>query len=456
MMPYESCTPGLTGRHSQIPVLLLDHHYLPQELVLQTLKNYSRLRDFHKNPPLRGPLIHHAYFIASAMNATLIATRTLNGSRCPNEHSNMPTFYYQIYGVELEDAYRRIRKIEGTRSFETLRFPVPWNFVICHHPRQEQQNLSPMEIFKTRMDASTWSCLGISLLLISVLISLKTGSTGSPVIMTLLASLLNPGISAVSRILQRSWLFNLWLYSSLVFITYFSGSLTSTVISPSKEVRITNLVQLADNNYSAIFKTTKDRLRCIKVAKIISNSRESKIVERLAGSAFVAPENTDFSNSLVAAEGHAYLSIWILSMHTVTRANEYLEKMKISHKHCYVGEELYFQEKGFFVVTFNREHEKVAKLLEVLMESGIYNIWYKEYVGIAISHRVQDRSKMISRTKLIEERKQLKALQMADGKLQNVFLLWITSLSICLLICSVEYLFAACKILMKLIYYVIK
>lgn len=407
-------------------ILLLDFNFFTQRHLKIASENYPRLRDFYSSPPLTAPLIHHALFIAAAINATLVSTTNFKEST-----ASIPTLYYIKYGTELLDIYDKVKYENGkaVNLFFVSRFSLPWNYVFCDFKHLESP--SPLKVFESTADSFVWLCLGSSLITLTFVIRTSPKKLNFSVFMPALSSLLTPGVEITSTSLRHSYLFNLWMFTSFVFLTYFSGRLTSVVISPSREYRMTKIAHLRENNYSTVFRVTAElNFVTTHLTKLNGSEEECIILKYLIASTMVTSTNEqDFPETLALTSHRAYLAVWPVTIYAATRANEVLWRAGNSNKRCYIGEELFFDQNTFISMSAFT-NTRLPKIMKVLMESGIFLLWYKEYVGIATSHRVQERSKVISRTKLLEEKEQPKALQLADGKFKNVFLLWI---SCCLL-----------------------
>lgn len=109
----DSCFLPTIGKRHTDKVLLLDHIGLDQKFVDNILGQYSRLRDFYNHPPYVGPMIHHAGFVADAINASLISIQSVAKQCPPNIRRNIPTFHNLQFGVNLQNLYNEIRKIHG-------------------------------------------------------------------------------------------------------------------------------------------------------------------------------------------------------------------------------------------------------------------------------------------------------------------------------------------------------
>lgn len=129
------------------------------------------------------------------------------------------------------------------------------------------------------------------------------------------------------------------------------------------------------------------------------------------------------------AEKYVFLSFWQTCISIVNHAVDFMKARNIAGRRCYVGEQLILPEVTYFVVTPHTQ--EVANLIEIMIHSGFHLVWVNEFIGIAASNRIQERVKMVSPTKLWEEREPPKKLDIADGKLKNVFFLWLVFLTFC-------------------------
>lgn len=391
------------------------------------------LRDFNNNPPANGPRIHMLNLIASAVNATLVLTSSIQ-SKCLNTVlKNTPTFRL-TFGSYLHEYSEEKPSIFLTNS-------AALNFVYCSKIRTETEKISPLQVFNLVADMYAWVCLIFSIILVSTLVRAFIGRSNVSAVMATLSVLLSFGINGESQALRHNWLLTLWMLMCLVLNTYYSGEITSTVIKPADEYRMTNLKQLADKNYLLFGSTNRD---------IHSNPSEFKnIVESISGNtstwskilasmkvAEVVPAKEEFYKILGNANRNVVYTFWQIAMQIATQAHEYFKRKNVKQHRCYVGKEQILSRPSYLLCTsWNKE---IHRSMVVMTENGLWSRWYKEYCLICSSTKVQHRSKIISETKLMEEVQPPDKLEMTDGKIQNVFALWITCLGICLAAFLVE------------------
>ncbi len=81
-----------------------------------------------------------------------------------------------------------------------------------------------------------------------------------------------------------------------------------------------------------------------------------------------------------------------------------------------------------FVLPFGN-NKKLRKAALYLVESGILKYWRDEYIKLRYAKRVQERSKVISRTKIIYDFEKAVTSSLAlEGKISSVFFLWVACL----------------------------
>lgn len=400
--------------------IFFEYFHLDQIYIDRILRNFSKLRDFHNDPPYLGPLVQLVQFVASAINATILSSRSVKKGCNPEVIWHIPKFY-SAFGSQLIDAFVGLNKpllIQVDSNF--------FNFNFCQRQGKDaSNNISPLEIFRSTAESKVWLCLGASLILTTYLVRLQVGKNNSSVLLATLSALLSVGVTGDSRLLRRSWLITLWAGVSLIFVTFYSGSLTSVVMSPTKENRMSKLIHLVQNNYSLLMfnPTTTSILKGLTRQNTFQEN--AKIVKNLLPSTRMERNEEDFFKAFVSKRSRfAFLGFWQDSILIVHRAEEYMTKNKIFRRRCYIGEELVLPQTRFIVITPSVS-KRLSRILTVLLEAGYFFLWMDELSGIAVSTRVQGRSKMISPTKLFEEKEQPNALELTEGKVRNIFFLWL-------------------------------
>lgn len=399
-------------------ILLVNYAMGNQQQLNKVLEKYPQIRNFYNDPPHIATILHINQFIADSLNHTIVSTMGMK-SACSNELvKSVPTLHYFVLAHQLTNVFNE--------SFFTIqRYNQPFSFSYCDFPRKELDSWSPFVLFNGQVDTAVWLCLVASIILISVLVKRIAGDITSSAFLIALSALISGGVSISSRTLRHSWLLTLWMSVCLIFVTYYSGNLTSEVISPTPEFRFTKLAQLVTHNYNIVVNEFAFRVmkRELKTGGLLP---QAKIIKSLISAAEVADYNV-IHELLITKSNCATLFIWPNAFKYVTKATMFQAAHSSLKKHCYVGQELFFDESLYIVVSRPRI-VKVGKVLRVLMEQGIFHMWIQEYVGVSGSHRVQYRSRVISSTKLREEHEKPIPLTMKEGKLKNVFALWLSCL----------------------------
>lgn len=400
------------------------------------LKKYPGLREFHTKPPFYATHVHLSTLVAGAFNATLFSVVSLT-PKCLESLQNVPRF-------SLIFPLRMIKNFYSATSIITPAL-VPmvhsaFNFAYCCVRKKQQENVSPLEIFKSTADCSVWLSLLFSWILTGILMKVGTGRDYMSVILTTLSAILCPGLSGEG---SRSKLFILWTFVCLLFVNYYSGSLTSVVISPAPDIRMTKVSELSENDYSII---SPSEIQLKEARLRVNNSRLSQrqmILRNLLAGTELIRKNLKFSfaEKLASAEKTATFSFRATVIHEANLAMEYFTRDKITNRRCYVGQELELQEVTYFVAS-PTENYKLYFIYMRLVEAGFNSLWMEEFFANAAFRRIQDRSRSdATLTKIIEEQEPAMPLEISEGKLINVFLLWGVALVCCMLIFILEKIF---------------
>lgn len=418
----------LRGIPSLKKIILVNYVFGNQSYINEILTKYSKIRDFHHNPPHLATIIQINDFIAKSVNHTIVSTLGMKPNCSIELLKRTPSLNYFVFAHQLKDVY-------NDSAFTIQRFDQPFSFTYCDHPRTGPDSLSPFILFHESADTAVWFCLIASIVLISVLVKNIAGHNTWSTCLITLSALISGGVSISIRALQHSWLLTVWMCMCLIFVTYYSGNLTSEVISPTPEFRYSTLAELVLHKYTFIVNPFAYAVmkREVKTGGLL---KQVETIKSIISATEVV--NFDDVPQLLITKSHcATLFIWPHAFKDISKAYEFQAKSKMHQKHCYIGKELFFDESLYMVVS-RPKIPQVDRVLRILMEQGIFNIWMKEYVGVSGSIRVQDRSRIISSTKFRENPKVPKSLNLKEGKLRNVFVLWMGCLLIAGIGCLVE------------------
>lgn len=419
--------------------LIFDSFHASQPFINKILTNYPRLCDFHNDPPFFGPAVHILRLVAEGFNSSLVGIKSIRKD-CNKILDRLPAIHQFKLGARLKNFFKI-----GMKEYPVvIQQPgASCNFIYCNRQYFEHENLSPFGIFRNSGEIYVWLCLLSSFILATYLIKWSISKDNStPVMMAALSALISSGVSGETDALSHSWLFSLWTFVSLLFVNYYSGNLTSVVVSPAAEERMTNVIQLKERNYTllvenpSVLRFLQHDVQLSLVGHNWSAESPPRIVESLLKSTIVAKNEETFPEMLATQEKVATVCNWMDSFRALSNAEKYIRDEKMERQKCYIGQELILRQNMFYVIT-PPESDKVARIFRRFVEAGFLDLWFRETQGIAVSKRVQGRRRIKSPTQIVEEPEEPKKLQLLEGKLPNVFLLWIT----CVLICLMGFIF---------------
>lgn len=431
--------PGQLYLPNEVRHLFLDFQWIDQRGINHILGNMSQLRymyrvdDVYSHVSAVAPLILIANHVAVSFNRTLLSVN--NSPRiCINESS--------FFSFD-----KTISKIanSGSRALLTPVGEEAFNFGYCKL-RKTQVDVSPLEIFRSTADPLVWVCLALSFVFTCVLEKAASSRKLSSVLLSLASVLLSPGPSCVSH---SSKLFLVWMFFCLVFGTYYSGNLTSVVISPAPDERFTRIEQFGSDSYKFIIPSVvmlTIRNKTLDIAqqwrrKYVDSQlqRKFKVFKKMLSSAEVyAPYNYSWQDRFIkGSEKIVYFSSFFSVATFINQIEKLLDTQNVTSKRCYIGEVLELPDVTYFLLV-SPELARFWRILQVFIEAGFTDRLVKEfYLGMTFT-RIQERYRSISLTKWVEEVAPLGPLRMSDGKLNNVFLLWIVCLTVAVVGITVE------------------
>lgn len=427
-------------------VLIMDFYRIDQNFLNIILESYPRPRDIHTNPPQYAPFYVLVILLASEINATVVMKSNLN-KHCMDPGGNpiFPTVFPTELGSNLVKYFDK----NLTKPRVVVGNLVACNFGYCATTTKLAQDMSPFGLFQSTADHFVWLSLITAITLMSFLFYVRTGWTSSfsETFLVSVSALLCPGIYVSSKLLQNFWLFTLWTCVSLIFITYYSGSWTSIVISPAPEWSIASIGELIKQNFSIVIVTSsslaliRDLVRLsVPMGGNQEKIREVETVQRLLQKALVPPTKAKFVEILATQDKVATLTTWSNTIFSATRASSLISRRKIRNKRCYIGKKLEYHKSLYFIFTPPRS-DQLAGIFAKFVEAGIYQFWWQEMISISSSDRVQGRSRVVSPTHILIDKEGPKSLDL-EGKLANVFFLWVVCVAFCILSFLMEGVFS--------------
>lgn len=443
---------------------VLYNFYTASQSELDTVSaNFSRFRDYYNVDTHRTPKSGALFFIlgnlvASAVNATLIIKG--HPEYVKGKHGTV------IFGLNIFDAYNRTLdkywryyfhdKKNQRKSKESPKFvktqPTSFSFSYCSAPQWKDEKIWNVIIFAHSFDIWSWLLLVLGIIFVGYLkypelSKEKTFSLRAPDIFSTLAVLITPGTLGTN--LKPTKLFVLWMLVCVILSTYYTGELTSHMISPSPEIILSGAKDIKKNNYSLIysdlgtFRIVSGNIGALNQAAFVP--QEISIFARKVNQSTRYKNYNSFLDALTTTDKVAHLNMWSYAMSAANNGNQQLKTSGHYPKKrkCHVGKEL-VPPGELFNGFLPPGSATLAKSFQSLVEGGISPRWVHEYFYLTISRRVQDRVKIISPVVILEEVAPFEALQL-EGKIATIFVLWFA----CLL---VSFMSLCAEILKSMIY----
>lgn len=445
--------------------LQLDFYGIDQKYLEASLRNYGQLRDYYCLDDYvcnRITRVAHCVLtniLANAANATLIAPGH------PMYEDN--GFHAKVYpGLQqVDEESRTIAKVwsnffsHSLPPRETPEFiQIPFlelNYVLCAVLQRKHDSIWQFSLFTDPFDFWIWMGTLLGLILVGMIafsgFSNKKHGAFSPELLSSLEPLLSPGVYGHA---EKSLLFVLWMLICMVLVTFYSGVLTSVVISPPPEAKLETVSHLERNNYSFIF-SNKIWAGIVQAISVSSLSRKQFVpqdfhfVRRILNSKalHVSPSDPEFLFELSAGSSKvAGIMMWPYAMRAASLASKLIAadmesvRRKSKNRKCYVGKKMIRAGAVYYAMT-PPESILLGRTFRRLIDSGIAYRWWDEFFAMVHSTRVQDRGRVINPTQISDvDGNTFEELHM-EGKTITIFLLWIGSIIICCISFGIELLF---------------
>lgn len=415
-----------------------DFYSLNQSRLESELENFGRFRDIYKDDrrPSAGTVFIFANLvkaIASGVNGSLI-------TRGHPEFLNWNAHPTIIPGLNLFDCCNRTMKHVWNAYYNRasnesvidkphfVKIPeTHFNLMYCGVPQRKLESVWNFLIFTHSFDFPSWVCLILSLIMVTRL------SNSRYPFFSNLAVLITPAAVSTSR--RPSKLFVLWMMACLVVVTYYTGEMTSEVISPTPEETMTSITDLKDNEYSVI---CSDRItqgivngtvQALSAASFVS--KETFILADLMRESGKDQDYDIFYEKMISQDKIAHVNMWPFILRYTSLANDLLEPMgKFPRdKKCYIGKRMVKAGEMFYGFLPPGGLE-LARIFQYLLGAGIVSRWESEFHGLASAIRVQDRVRILGPTRLLEETESFVVLTLS-GKILTIFLLWMVFIFLC-------------------------
>lgn len=415
--------------------LLFQSFSFDQQTLDFVSSHYSRLRDFHNGADRSYPFIIIASELANATNLTLVAVNeTFQNS--PTDHI-FPTLVDSLGDLDEEIS----TPFYAWQFFKSSTFSPPLfvqveayalNLAYCGMPQFNTEAFFDFGAFINCFDKWTWMSLIICFAMVTFTLG-KFYSNWIDSFFTIFIGLLSPVIGYSAPIiissnarLSISIVIVSWLLAATVVTNIYLGAISSELIKPAPPDIIQNVNELYDKNFSLVY---VNKYGVEVVTAIARDQNITKLLEMVQR----AEVHTDSYNAKIAfGEKLAIVAAWPVAASVSITGNELIQdrhknssgKVSSKLKQCYVGKNLISPQKLFYAL-LPPNHEKVERILQRFMDSGINFRWVNEYIGLATAKRVQDRVKLKSPTNILsrldlEYESSVPTLDMT-GKLLKVF-----------------------------------
>lgn len=307
------------------------------------------------------------------------------------------------------------------------------NLVYCSVPERMQVPVWDVSIFFGSFDYWTWISLVLSILVISILSNDKRVTKTNIYYCRALTDLLSTGISLKIGI-KALFLFICWIMISIVVANFYTADMTSHVISPSPDVKLTSVFDLERHNFSLLPAPGFAHLIVNPIIKALSGKDIvppliACIVRLMSRSRFHLTQTEskslpDFIPKFLRLDKVAVVTLWPFSIQMTTAIKDFISSGEYaSQKRCYVGEKL-IPSVEMFVGFIPPGNAPLARAFLFSQASGIQRRWEQEFHGRLHSTRVQDRLKIKSPTNIVDENVRLYEALQLEGLTVTVFIIW--------------------------------
>lgn len=336
--------------------------------------------------------------------------------------------------------YNQSRRISNTTENPAFvkKESAIYNFAYCSSPTKTFESMWNFKMLTEPFDIWTWLVLSVLLIFVSILVSVSTSHNFFIAFLSAFAALLDNEM----RHFTNSKLYILWLFTSLIIVDFYAGVITSRVIAPPEETHLETLSDLEQNNFTIIFPhnipANAINTSVREMNKLGNASENLRILAAMLKRSEVVPfhgEDSFFNrlidNSRVATLAGAAFVLWYAS-----KANMLISKrnlIKNPSKTCDVCKEMINIVGERFLALTPPGSAKMASIFQRLIATGIIPRWDQETVWLMYAERVQDRSRIVSRTKIAKEEAAVQPLRM-DGKIVTIFVFYV----LCVIGCCVS------------------
>lgn len=408
------------------------------------LANMSKLRNYHldnyflsDDVPLFIPAAL-AQIVAANVNATLIAKAEISEKFSKQNQSCFPRVLPLVY---THTEHRNVSYIwkkyfPGPKKLDKI-YQIPGelprfsyqkddylNFYHCDISKKLHISPWKFKLFTDPFDAWIWVNLLVDFgFVTAILFRQMEYEKRGEILLSMVASSMSLGTQVHSA---RMPIFILWMVMSMITVVFYSGSITSTLISPPEDDIVKTWEDLHKRGYSMLA-AGKFFLNTTNNAIAAKSNKVAAPIRALLQNAVTYTSENMFEKFMFG--DHVFdINFWPAALNIAEYYQDYIRKHAKSpgdmERVCNVGQELLFSTRNYFGF-LPPGNEELFWVFQNIQEAGIVDRFTGEYYGMLISNRVQDRVRLKSRTKRIsKETTSVENLKL-QGKIITIFLLWV-------------------------------
>ncbi len=317
----------------------------------------------------------------------------------------------------------------------------PWSIRILTSPLRKEVWLPLIAVITLATFACSWMDKGSFKIVTSIPLYFVTSLFSASLV--------------ISRCMSKSIMLYTWILLSYVVSIYYAATVTSVIIIPSKEHEWGSVKDMVDQNYSFVvrneivlnflkaaamsalklnFNTTrKDDAQndIFEIVKLTNYTSYAKTFQPYTPDKWEAEKLT--VNQVAYGTKTFIVDTWPNLIKIINKA---IRLLKENPRHetktqCHLGKRL-VAERSIYSVYIHPKKSKIELFARKTMDSGLFMYWWKESLQLRYSDRVQDRTRVVSPTKIIHnlDRKSVDSLKLG-GYISSVFFLWLTCIIIC-------------------------
>lgn len=436
--------------------VLFEILYTPPEFVvdsntLEHIKtNMTKIRNFHSFGNKRVMIellfvqLALTHIASTKINATLISMDEIYKLRSAENVSTFPTVIPILFSHSevLNVSYYWNQYFPGRAASSKLHEPGTFtvqlprfsyqkdellNFYYCGIPKKLKISPWTFSLFTDPFDVIVWLSIGTAFtLVVIILISEAENGEAAIIVLSMLSSLLSFGCEPPRK---RSKLFILWMVVSLILIFFYSGAITSTLISPPEDDVVTTWSELDKRDYT--LSTSVPLLEIMKSSVTGVKSKLTESIHKLLQNFTIVDLSEEAIKSFAFSEYIFDVNFWAAALkradYCASLIKVHAQNQRKNETKCYVGQELVFSTQNYFAF-LPPSNDELFQAFQSILEAGIVGRFTKEFYGMLISTRVQDRVRVISETKIMPREEAVVVVLKFEGKTVTVFLFWILCL----------------------------